>query len=439
MSTKSKIAANVKSKFEAVFKTVIEDKEKYVVNPQRDFTRKRIFSLSSMFYFTMQLDKSNINQSLYKFFSSNKNVPSRTAYIKQRSKLKLALFEKLFKETTKLFNNCLKTYKNYRLIAVDGTSISAPYNEDETTFMRNRLDCRGYNTIYATATYDILNGLFTDICFSDDNLCHECKDLITMVKRCQYADKSIFIADRGYETYNNFAHLIENKAKFVIRVKDITSNGIASRFKLPQNGSFDKEVKILYFRHVKDIENLDINSHVIYAKQYQQIAESYLSDENPYKFINLRVVRFKLKTGRYETLVTNLAASEVHFNEMKDLYNLRWGIEVAFRYYKHNIGALYLHSYKKEFQLQEIYAKLILFNLSGIITSLLETKQKQGWKYKYKIKMATAYYIIKDYIIKNSSLIDIDGLLMTDLIAVRPGREAPRNLKEQPAKGFNNR
>ena len=41
--------------------------------------------------------------------------------------------------------------------------------------------------------------------------------------------KTIFIADRGYESYNSFAHAIENNVYFLIRGKDITSNGIYIR------------------------------------------------------------------------------------------------------------------------------------------------------------------------------------------------------------------
>ena len=46
----------------------------------------------------------------------------------------------------------------------------------------------------------------------------------------RYSDpvRAILMADRGYESFNTFAHLIRKGMYFVIRMKDINSNGILS-------------------------------------------------------------------------------------------------------------------------------------------------------------------------------------------------------------------
>lgn len=41
-------------------------------------------------------------------------------------------------------------------------------------------------------------------------------------------NKAILIADRGYENYNVMAHAMNKGWKFVVRIKDKNSNGIAS-------------------------------------------------------------------------------------------------------------------------------------------------------------------------------------------------------------------
>lgn len=55
----------------------------------------------------------------------------------------------------------------------------------------------------------------------------------------RYNDTSaIFIADRGYENYNIFAHVEHKGMYYLIRVKDITSNGITSKLTmLPESGN----------------------------------------------------------------------------------------------------------------------------------------------------------------------------------------------------------
>ena len=50
-----------------------------------------------------------------------------------------------------------------------------------------------------------------------------------MVKKHRFDDiPIIFTADRGYESYNDMAHIIEAGHKFLIRVQDIDSRGIAA-------------------------------------------------------------------------------------------------------------------------------------------------------------------------------------------------------------------
>ncbi|MCQ6562665.1 transposase [Paenibacillus mendelii] len=56
--------------------------------------------------------------------------------------------------------------------------------------------------------------------------------------------KAIVTADRGYESYNNFAHIERKGWNYVIRVKDLDSNGILSGLRLPVSGEFDINVHL---------------------------------------------------------------------------------------------------------------------------------------------------------------------------------------------------
>ncbi|MBR2258030.1 MAG: transposase [Blautia sp.] len=51
----------------------------------------------------------------------------------------------------------------------------------------------------------------------------------------------IIMADRGYDSYNLFAHLFRSGQKFVIRLKDNDRNEIITTYKFPYNekGEFD--------------------------------------------------------------------------------------------------------------------------------------------------------------------------------------------------------
>lgn len=67
-----------------------------------------------------------------------------------------------------------------------------------------------------------------------------------MTDRSGISGDVIVIADRGYESYNVFAHIEQKGWKYAIRVKDIMSNGILSAIKLPDKDEFDVNIhKIL--------------------------------------------------------------------------------------------------------------------------------------------------------------------------------------------------
>ena len=55
---------------------------------------------------------------------------------------------------------------------------------------------------------------------------------------------------------------------------------------------------------------------------------------------------------------------------------MRWGIETSFRDIKYAAGLLFFHSKKNELVLQEIYAKLIVYNFSELIVGSIVVEKK---------------------------------------------------------------
>ena len=67
-----------------------------------------------------------------------------------------------------------------------------------------------------------------------------------MVKQLDEKYPVILLADRGYETYNLFAHVEERLFDYVIRIKDFNSNGILSGIDFPDEDEFDITAWDLY-------------------------------------------------------------------------------------------------------------------------------------------------------------------------------------------------
>lgn len=89
-----------------------------------------------------------------------------------------------------------------------------------------------------------------------------------------------------------------------------------------------------------------------------------------------RVVRYAITEDSYECIITNLPADEFPADEIKKVYAMRWGIETSFRELKYAVGLSCFHSKKVEYTMQEIYARLILYNYCEIITMHVTVQQK---------------------------------------------------------------
>ncbi|MFR3389579.1 MAG: transposase [[Clostridium] scindens] len=82
--------------------------------------------------------------------------------------------------------------------------------------------------------------------------------------------------------------------------------------------------------------------------------------------IPFRIVRFPVSENAYEVVVSKSGQERFPSELLKQLYAKRWGIETSFRDLKYTIGLLHFHSKKVEHILQEIYARLIMYNFSEL-------------------------------------------------------------------------
>lgn len=88
--------------------------------------------------------------------------------------------------------------------------------------------------------------------------------------------------------------------------------------------------------------------------------------------MRLRVVRFPVGGGRFENLATSLARAAHGPGELREIYALRWGIETAFRDLKHSVSLAKLHSAGFRGAAQEVYARMVLYNLCSAMAALAQ-------------------------------------------------------------------
>ncbi|MBQ5927897.1 MAG: transposase [Oscillibacter sp.] len=147
------------------------------------------------------------------------------------------------------------------------------------------------------------------------------------------------------------------------------------------------------------------------------------------------MVRFQITENTYETVVTNLPTDTFPSFELKKLYAMRWGIETSFRELKYTLGLLHFHAKKTEHILQEIFAKLTMYNFSELITSHVVI-QKQNRKYTYRANFSAAVHVCRQFFLGNVSPPDVEALIARHISPIRPGRSKPRVLSAKTAVSF---
>jgi len=410
--------------------------EVYAKNPSKDFIRNRKLPFDQMIKCILAMSGKSLNGELMDYFNMNISMPTVSAFVQQRDKINYCTFEKLFHSFTNAIDE-QNLYKGFRLLAVDGSDLHVPSNRKETeSFYQNSKGYKPFNLLHLNVLYDLRRNIYTDAIVQPIKYRNEHKAFVTMIDRDDLSIPTIYIADRGYESYNNIAHVMEKGQKFLIRVKDVDRFGIVSKLPLPDNEEFDVSVSVELTRsQTKDTKNSNLK-FISHTSPFDFLPKtSRKSIFVPPYHMTFRVIRFKLIDDKYEVLITNLSQEEFTVDELKNIYAMRWGIETSFRNLKYSLSLMLFHSKKTEYILQEIFARLTMYNFSQLIISHIIVKQKKR-KHSYRINFAVSVHICRKFFLKNISPSKLETLLLHHLLPIRQGLTNPRKAHARVAASF---
>lgn len=403
----------------------------YFLNNYKHFTRNRQLPLETVIKLLLSMEGGSLNKELHK----NGLDVTPSAFVQQRNKISAQLFHAIMQD----FNNyCTdtSTYKGYRILAVDGTCVNMPRNPKAESFVSYEGNPKGYNQMHLNPLYDVLSKTYFDCVIQPQPKADEQGAMIQMLYQNNFIGKNIIVADRGYESYNLFAHLQNHGGvDFLIRVKQDKS-AMREIAKLPLM-ELDTDVSFT-------ITNTQTNEDKLENRIFLQKPKKPSKNPNaktrqgrwdfpsPYP-MTFRVVRFMLDTGEYEMLATSLPRT-FSIADLKELYHMRWGIETSFRELKYCIGLINLHGKSDGFVKQEIYSALTMYNFCNRIATAVVIEQNYNNKYEYKVNFTMALYLCKEFFRTDNA--DAEKLIK-DIARytepVRLGRTDERNIK---AKGF---
>ena len=187
---------------------------------------------------------------------------------------------------------------------------------------------------------------------------------------------------------------IEQSQYFLIRVKDITSNGILSTISSEEyEDEFDIDiVRTLTRKQTKEVkDNPDRYVRIMTSSSDFE----FLPIDEDYYVLPLRVIRFKLTDDAYECLITIMDRDEFPFEVMKELYHLRWNEKQGFKDLKYTLNMTNLCSTKQTLIRQEIYATLIMHNYARFIANNIYDESLKGKKLNFKTTVTLSTRILE--------------------------------------------
>lgn len=420
----------IQSLFQNSVDHVCSDLSPFVVRPGKDLTRNRKLGPKQLITFLVSMGSSSTRNELLDFWDMDPTAPSHSALVQQRAKLKPLALEHVFRHfASSLFS--VNEKDHYRYLAADGSSFtffSKPCLSGPEYLVSEGHSAKGFYSMHLNAFYDLKKRVYTDAMLQPVHHKDEFRAFCSIVDRHPVlpGTKNVYIGDRGYCSYNNMAHVIENGQYFLFRTKDIHSKGLVGNFAFPDTQSFDITVNVTLVRsHSKKIrvEEGCYRRFVDQAASFDFIEYGSLDTYS----LSFRVVRFLVADGSYECIVTNLPREEFPPERLKRLYEARWGIETSFRKLKYTVGLSNFHSKKPEFIQQEIWARLITYNITEALISCV-ILEKRGTKHEYRVNFTTAVHICRVSLrpTTKGNPVDVMVLLRKELIPIRKGRNYAR-------------
>jgi hypothetical protein len=424
-------------------KNMAVERTRFIRNPERDFTRNSKCDIETTANIILGFENDSLNSELKNHFRDDlKNLPYKSAFVQQRGKFSDDAFENLFRDFNAKTPFKAKKY-GLHCIACDGSDVNIPkLASDKQYFVENHTkNGKGFYQFHGNAFYDLCENRYSDFLIQPRKDFNEGKAFLTMLGRAEHESdySTLYIADRGYFSWNLAANVIESHQYFLIRARGVRSSNSAFKgLPIPDSGEFDTDISIKIIRNSS-------KAYKCKPGEYKCILKNSRFDFIPcgdrtteYK-MEFRMASVKLSSGEYEYLLTNLPRDKFPPDKLKELYHLRWGCETAFLKLKYNCALTSFHSVKRDFIIQEVYARLIMYNFTSLIASVVKIKDNPKFKHEHKISFANAAKTSRMYFKINMSVETLETLIRKYIIPIRGDRRYERNVRSQTVLPLNTR
>lgn len=306
-------------------------------------------------------------------------------------------------------NTDLRFWKKFRLLAVDGSRITLPYDQKLKELFGVNTNQSLSEVVQGTVSilYDLLNGLILDASL---NPLHSGERELALKHSGKWKAGDLIIYDRGYMSYAFIREHIALGIQCLIRAK--TSHNLQI---------------VAFLKGGKKSEVVDIfpdgNQNAGTGKDVP---------------VQVRFVRVELPGGVTEVLVTTLLNSKKYPSKaFEELYFKRWGIETLYDQLKNKLMLEYFTGYSHRGILQDFHCAIFISNIQSVIVNEIQDElaiKNQSTKLDYKVNANLSYGHLKDTVLEllgyrapiDKIFKELQALFLEYPVPIRPNRTNPR-------------
>lgn len=348
---------------------------------------------------------------------------TKSAFTQARNKLKHSAFIELDQTQIDFFykNVSYKTWHGFRLIAVDGSTLSLPVSKaTQEHFGLTKTNNKDQKVVLAriSQAFDPLNHITLDASMYPMQTSEQSM-MVGHIEKMAKGDLAIY--DRNYRGF------------WVYKLHQTKEIDFCSRLQTKSGG---KTITDFLNSGRKD-EVVDITCNTREAKQ--QCKKLGLDTHA----LKCRLLRIEIEGEEEpELLITSLTDQEAYpYEYFEELYQKRWPVEEDFKFLKYRAELGKFTGKSVEAIYQDFYAKIFMANLTSILAFDANTeiaKTYSSRKHSYKINWSNALRNMANtgfllFLRKNTTEIlnQLLKLFLVDPVCVRPHRKFQRNIRRR--------
>ena len=402
-----------------------------------NFTRNRKMPFKNVVYYNLNKKGLTSKMEIVEFNEIiNCADISSPAVLKQREKLNADIYKEMQYINLKDFYNDykdeVKLFKGYILTATDGSDFEIPNTNKTRVNYNSTKNNSSVARAHVSNSFDVLNHFVLSTIIGPENADEKEMDIqnLNEIKNMNLPYPIIRVKDRGYVSLKDIYYSKINNDKFVVRLKKSDFRKQVADMKT------NDEIITIPYQYDRDYKDKDFEF-------YNLLEESKMD-------IKVRCIKIILSNGETEILITNLSKEEVSTEDMKELYNLRWQIELNYHVLKESLKIELITSSKENLIKQDIYSQMVAFNLlQAFINDEQESIDQKKYKHEMKININMAVGFYKKFLLyimieedknkKHQLLETLGSSIKSYLVPIRRGRKYPRKKDKKNKYSINKR